>query len=114
MVVFAGEVIKDGDVKCIMGEGMPQYRNPFEKGRLIVQFNVSFPEDGWLPVDKISLLESLLPPRQEVIIPDGAEECTLTKFDPHSDARRSRSMGEVYDDDDDDGMHGQRVQCASH
>merc|ERR1712214_38913 len=38
-----GEVIKTGDVKQIQGEGMPQYRNPFEKGRMILQFNVVFP-----------------------------------------------------------------------
>lgn len=115
VTALPGEVIKDGDIKCVLGEGMPQYRNPFEKGRLILQFNVHFPEDGWLPIDKLPALEGLLPPRQEVLIPDGAEECTLTKYDPHTDSRRSRSMGEVYDDEDDEhGMHGQRVQCASH
>merc|ERR1719382_1566546 len=38
-----GEVIKSGDLKMVRGEGMPQYRNPFEKGRLIIQFNVVFP-----------------------------------------------------------------------
>merc|ERR1712211_56571 len=27
-----GEVIKTGDLKMVSGEGMPQYRNPFEKG----------------------------------------------------------------------------------
>ena len=32
-----GEVIKSGDLKMVRGEGMPQYRNPFEKGRLIIQ-----------------------------------------------------------------------------
>ena len=32
-----GEVIKTGDLKMVRGEGMPQYRNPFEKGRLIIQ-----------------------------------------------------------------------------
>merc|ERR1712004_464092 len=27
-----GECIKTGDLKCVFGEGMPTYRNPFEKG----------------------------------------------------------------------------------
>merc|ERR1711902_488671 len=31
-----GEVIKTGDLKQIQGEGMPQYRNPFEKGRMMI------------------------------------------------------------------------------
>ena len=35
--MFLGEVIKSGDLKMVSGEGMPQYRNPFEKGRLIIQ-----------------------------------------------------------------------------
>lgn len=36
-----GEVVKHGCVKCVYGEGMPQYKNPFEKGKLIIQFLVS-------------------------------------------------------------------------
>merc|ERR1711972_338023 len=39
-----GEVIKTGDLKCVYGEGMPTYKNPFEKGKLIVQFKVDFPD----------------------------------------------------------------------
>ena len=35
--ILVGEVIKTGDLKSVQGEGMPQYRNPFEKGRLIIQ-----------------------------------------------------------------------------
>ena len=41
-----GEVIKTGDLKMVRGEGMPQYRNPFEKGRLIIQ--VWIKEDTWM------------------------------------------------------------------
>ena len=43
-IVLLGEVIKTGDFRAVHGEGMPQYRNPFEKGRLIISFNVVFPE----------------------------------------------------------------------
>lgn len=32
-----------GDVKCVMNEGMPRYRSPFEKGRLIITFEVCVP-----------------------------------------------------------------------
>merc|ERR1719367_557204 len=39
-----GEVVKNGEIKCVLGEGMPTYRNPFEKGKLIIQFAVQFPE----------------------------------------------------------------------
>lgn len=56
-----GQVFKQGDLKCILNEGMPHYRNPFEKGRLIIQFCVEFPRQ--LSQDVIPQLESLLPPR---------------------------------------------------
>lgn len=40
---------------------MPHYKNPFEKGRLILQFLVDFPHS--LPPEKIPMLESCLPAR---------------------------------------------------
>jgi len=55
-----GEVVKHGDIKYIDGEGMPQYKNPFEKGRLLVQFFVTFPPK--IPIDKIPMIETCLPP----------------------------------------------------
>ncbi|XP_065169535.1 dnaJ homolog subfamily A member 1 [Atheta coriaria] len=107
-----GDVIKHGDVRCIIDEGMPQYKNPFEKGRLVVQFLVEFPTQ----IDPLMIpqLEACLPPRQEQIIPDDAEECTLSPFDPEAEARR-RQARNVYDEDDEGGhpMGGQRVQCAT-
>lgn len=110
LTVLPGEVIKDGDLKCIMGEGMPQYRNPFEKGRLVIAFTVNFPAENWIPADQISKLEAYLPPRQEVIIPDDAEECALQKHDPKLAGRNQRM---AYDEDDDEEGHGPRVQCAN-
>ncbi|XP_066247067.1 dnaJ homolog subfamily A member 1 [Euwallacea similis] len=106
-----GDVIKHGDVKCILNEGMPRYKNPFEKGRLIVQFWVQFPKV--IDPTVITQLENCLPPREGVMIPDTAEECVLEDFDPEQEARR-RQHKNVYDEDDD-GMHGpgQRVQCAT-
>lgn len=35
-----GELIKPGDTKCVVNEGMPTYRRPYEKGRLIIHFSV--------------------------------------------------------------------------
>ncbi|KAL5019609.1 hypothetical protein ScPMuIL_002501 [Solemya velum] len=109
-----GEVIKHGDIKCIMSEGMPLYRDPFEKGRLIIKFTVNFPENNFCNIDKLAHLEKCLPPKTEVIIPDCAEEHDLVDFDPKNDSD-SRRRAEAYEEDDDErGMGGQRVQCASH
>merc|ERR1712108_77662 len=63
-----GEVIKPNDLKCVYGEGMPTYRNPFEKGKLIIQFKVDFPET--LDPAIIPKLEKLLPAKEEPMIPE--------------------------------------------
>ena len=45
---------------------MPQYHNPFEKDDLYVKFDVQFPENNCIDLDKLSELEDLLPSRPEV------------------------------------------------
>lgn len=114
ITTLPGEVIKHAEVKTVLGEGMPQYKNPFEKGRLIIQFLVNFPKT--LPPEVIPALENCLPPRQEIMIPDQAEEVTLTDFDEEEEQRKHAHKN-AYDEDDDDDMHGtggQKVQCATH
>merc|ERR1719430_1438640 len=94
-----GEVIKSGDLKMVRGEGMPQYRNPFEKGRLIIQFNVIFP------------------PALEPILPDDVDEVDLNDFDPEADRQQQQHHRRHHYDDDDEGHHGHPggpgVQCAT-
>lgn len=104
-----GPVIKHGEVKCILGEGMPQYKNPFEKGRLIIQFLVNFPTS--IAPDIIPRLEECLPARPEQMIPDNAEECILEDMDPEHEARQ-RDYKNAYDEDEGHGPS--RVQCATH
>ena len=104
-----GTVVKQGDVKCIPGEGMPVYKDPFTKGRLIIQFVVNFPKT--IDPAIIPTLEQCLPPRQEVIVPDGAEEVQLVEIDPEEESRR-RDTRQAYEEDADGGPS--RVQCATH
>ena len=61
-----GQIVKHGDIKCVLNEGIPIYRRPHEKGHLIIEFKVNFPENGFFSPDKLSLLEKLLPERKEV------------------------------------------------
>uniref|UniRef100_T1J3S1 DnaJ homolog subfamily A member 1 n=1 Tax=Strigamia maritima TaxID=126957 RepID=T1J3S1_STRMM len=105
-----GEVIKHGDVRAILSEGMPQYKNPFEKGKLIVQFLVRFPPAGFIPVEQIHQLEALLPPRPVTVVPDNAEEVVLVEMDPEQDSRRHRHAYE----EDEDGPPRAGVQCQTH
>ncbi|XP_071541162.1 dnaJ homolog subfamily A member 1 [Panulirus ornatus] len=105
-----GEVIKNGEVKAVLGEGMPQYKNPYEKGRLLVQFLVDFPPH--IPVDRIPRLEKILPPRPEVMIPDDSEECQMVEIDRSQ--RSHRNHNAIYDEDEDDHHGGrQHVQCQT-
>jgi len=105
-----GEVLKTGDFKAVMGEGMPQYRNPFEKGRLIFTFNVVFPNS--LEPAMAEKLAAILPPAPEPIIPDDHEEVDLNDFDPKNDRQSSSRQ---YDEDDEHPGHGhgQGVSCAT-
>ena len=105
-----GDTIKPYAVKCVLNEGMPMYKNPFEKGRLIVQFNVKFPENGEIDVNKLGDLEKILPARPKVVIPAESEEHNLVDLDPASE--RSKRQDEYMDEDGP--MHGgKRVQCAN-
>lgn len=115
-----GEVIKHSTVKSIPSEGMPVYRNPFDKGNLLVQMSVQFPEK--LEPAVASKLEALLPPKPTIDFPltgENVEDVTLLDFDPRS-SRGGRSRGggrpEAYLEDDDEGGYsgmpgGQGVQC---
>ncbi|KAH0567269.1 dnaJ homolog subfamily A member 1 [Cotesia glomerata] len=104
-----GQVVKHGDLKCIPEEGMPLYRDPFTKGKLTIHFTIEYPKS--LDPAVIPQLESLLPARDQAIIPDDAEEVDLQDFDPMLDAQQQRERGgEAYDED----KGSSRVQCATH
>uniref|UniRef100_A0A8D1HV67 DnaJ heat shock protein family (Hsp40) member A4 n=2 Tax=Sus scrofa TaxID=9823 RepID=A0A8D1HV67_PIG len=105
----SGEVIKHGDLKCVRNEGMPIYKAPLEKGTLIIQFLVIFPEKHWLPQDKLPQLEALLPPRQKVRITDDMDQVELKEFNPNE--QNWRQHREAYEEDDDGPRAG--VQCQT-
>uniref|UniRef100_A0A671QCK5 DnaJ homolog subfamily A member 2 n=1 Tax=Sinocyclocheilus anshuiensis TaxID=1608454 RepID=A0A671QCK5_9TELE len=109
----AGKVIEPGSVRVVRGEGMPHYRNPFEKGDLFIKFDVQFPDNNWLSPEKLSELEDLLPTRADPpVISGDAEEVDLQEFVSQSSSGGHRR--EAYNDssDEEGGHHGPGVQCA--
>ncbi|KER29937.1 DnaJ domain protein [Opisthorchis viverrini] len=110
-----GEVFTSSDYRAIEGEGMPRYKSPFEKGRLIVRFQVIFPPNNFLPTNKLNQLRELLPPPVHIDdIPQDAEEVVLHPFDPERDTQQHHGRrAEAYDDDDATEGGNPRVQCAS-
>uniref|UniRef100_A0A8C5C7V7 DnaJ heat shock protein family (Hsp40) member A1 n=1 Tax=Gadus morhua TaxID=8049 RepID=A0A8C5C7V7_GADMO len=69
-----GDLIKPGDKKCVLGEGMPMQRRPFEKGRLLVHFSVVFPKANFLPQGKLKELEAYLPGKLEEEQPESMDD----------------------------------------
>jgi len=104
-----GEFIKPNEIKCVLNEGMPMHKNPFEKGRLIISFNVKFPENGQIDVKKLTELEKILPPKPKVDMPIEAEEHTLIDLDP---AYERSKRQDAYSEDDMQSGGPKRVQCA--
>ncbi|XP_047201579.1 dnaJ homolog subfamily A member 4 [Girardinichthys multiradiatus] len=104
-----GEVIKHNDIKFVQNEGMPIHRDPYDRGMLIVQFQVEFPENHWLPEHLMFQLERLLPPREDVMITDDMEEVDLCEVDLNS--QQKRYHGEAYEEDEERPRGG--VQCQT-
>ena len=42
-------------MKIVAGEGMPVYRNPFEKGSLYVKFEITFPPNKFVDDQKLTV-----------------------------------------------------------
>jgi DnaJ family protein A protein 1 len=70
-----GDVIHHGALKAVLNEGFPQHKNPFERGRLVIHFEVNFPPKQWMKEKYCTKLEKLLPPRPtEDMSSDDVEE----------------------------------------
>ncbi|KAG1938121.1 dnaJ homolog subfamily A member 4 [Pimephales promelas] len=104
-----GQVIKPNDLKCIYNEGMPLYKDPCEKGLLIIKFEIEFPDNHWLPEHMRPDLERLLPARDHVMVTDDMEEVDLCEVD--YDTQKRNYGGEAYDEDEGPRQGG--VQCQT-
>jgi len=112
--ILPGEVIKPDEIKCILGEGMPVHKRPFDKGNLYVKFEIVFPQPNWTSDDKLKALEAILPPRAALPSTAGkeVEEVMLATVDPMHE-KRSQGHEEMDEDDDEQGHgRGPGVQCA--
>ncbi|CAG2165554.1 unnamed protein product [Oppiella nova] len=103
---LAGQVIKHGSIKCVPGEGMPRFKDPFEKGRLLVKFDVKFPDS--LSAEQIQELRATLPP-PPAMETNGAvdvEEATLEdlRVEPERDEQYVRC--DHNSDDDEQQVRG--------
>ena len=107
-----GEVIKHGAIKMIQNEGFPTYRDPFNKGRLIVVFNVNFPES--LTADDAKKISNALPKPPKVTIPSNYETVKLEEFDGKGKWEGEyEPQEEMMEEDEEPQFHGGgHPQCA--
>jgi DnaJ homolog subfamily A member 2 len=121
----AGEILAPGSIRAIAKEGMPIYKNPFEKGNLYIKFDVVFPEKNSLSEEAIKKLETILPAKPKVEIPNGehVDEVSMVEYEStkgSSSNHTGRSSREPHfrggddEDDDDEPSGGQRVECNTH
>jgi len=106
-----GEIITPGDIKCIYGEGMPVYKAPYEKGRLIIKFTIQFPKT--VSVEAAKSLEKAFQRPKAKGPPEGElEEVELAKFEANDRQRNDRHHHEAYEEEDEDHHHQQGVSCS--
>lgn len=110
------ETTEPGSVKAIQSEGMPIYKNPFEKGHLFIEFHVEMPLANDLLLHGATLktaLKKVLPtPTPQKINesdPD-LEHHFVTTVTPDMHGQ-SQSAGS-YEEDNEEGIPGgHKVQC---
>lgn len=103
----AGDVVTPGAVKSILGEGMPTWKNPMDRGYMFIKFTVRFPV--YLHMEERRTLEGVLGKRTRVNQSADMEEVHLLDFSSDH-VRTGQANGTAYDEDEED--HAPKVQCA--
>jgi len=105
-----GDVVRPNQVMMVPGEGMPIYKDPFEKGDLYLQFEIIFPEH--VSPQQIEALTSTLGGKPTVSVPTGAEEAELQPANPEAIGKLQEPLhgGGFLDEEDGDEP---RVGCQT-
>ncbi|GET88478.1 heat shock protein DNAJ, putative [Leishmania tarentolae] len=77
-----GTITKPGDVKCVIGEGMPVHKQANKFGNLVIEFSVRYPDH--IDTAQLQLLRQALPPPKSVDVSadnEGGEVCYVTRED---------------------------------
>jgi len=106
-----GEIIRPGDIKTIENEGMPTNGNIFDKGRLLIKFEIEFPKDNTIPASAVAALESALGKPSPVKVTGEVEKVQLTAGPENLKGRRGGEYQEddMDEDEEEDGQRG--VAC---
>jgi len=97
-----GEIMKPGQYKMIEKEGMPTYRDPFNKGHLYIKFEIDFPAK--LTDTNVIQLKELLPKESQSPISKNDIEYELTETEIQENNKERN--------EDDEEERGERVQTC--
>ena len=98
-------IVKPGDVKAIKEEGMPHRNNPYSKGNLYIEFDVTFPttvSDASKKVLKSVLPPPLADPAASAMTDGQPEEVTLVTVDFEQEKKRFRHEQEREQQEEED------------
>lgn len=98
--------------KCVVGEGMPVFKNSMSKGNLFIEIEILFPKT--ISAADAKALQKVLPgPEKKITESEDAEVHFLEDVDPKASAAQTEQFYGEQDDDEGRGGHGQQgVQCA--
>jgi len=98
-------------MKCVPEQGMPAPANPMLIGNLFLMLDVEYPKT--LSAQAQATLKAVLPPplNNPGAAGPSTEEHTCTAMDPVASFKAS-DIPDENEEDSDDEMGGQRVQCA--
>jgi len=109
-----GQVITPGEVMKIEKEGMPRYRDPFEKGNLYLTFSIKFPTPQELTPQAVQALKKVLPkpePLEENV--ENTEDVTLVHVRNQNETNGRAAEGEEEEEEDmDEEGQGPAVGCT--
>jgi DnaJ family protein A protein 2 len=100
----------------IRGQGMPSYRH-HDFGNLYIQFDVKFPEKGWInDPAAFEALKAILPPPLSSTAPAAETMTEPADLEEVDASHQARATGNATGEDEDEDGHpagAERVQCAS-
>lgn len=102
-----GDVLKPNEYKVISEEGMPVYKKPSEKGRLIIVFDIKFPTPVDITEDTRKKLREILPPVPEPEIPTPTEgqevrDVVAVDYVESRDNNKKKGGNDVYNSDEEE------------
>lgn len=106
-----GSVIKPGDILQINNEGFPTYKNPYEKGHLLIKFEIEFPDK--IPPQFVKQLQDILPKSKKETDSGKDKDVEEVFLTEPSVSKNNGTRNEAYQDDDEEMGDAPQVGCRT-